>query len=92
MSLPGLGERVEKVDRVLERVRGSRSVAAGGAVVLELLSGLRGVSIHELGKMDQPRANKGKGRLEVGGEMAVDDNTIQRGGEESLVGVAELME
>jgi exportin-5 len=93
LSLPGLGERVEKVDRVLGRVRSARSATQGGAVVLELLSGLRGVSIHELGKMEQPKVKKQHSKTEVmvGNEMAVDDNTIRRGGEEELAGVAELM-
>jgi exportin-5 len=93
LSLPGLGDRVDKVDRFLARVRDAGNAARGGAVVQELLSGLRGVSIHELGKMEQPKAKKqvSKSDAMAGNEMAIDDNTIQRGGEEELAGVAELM-
>lgn len=97
LSLPGMGEKMERVDRVLDRVRNARSVNQGGASVLELLSGLRGVSIHELGKMerrgpDWKSSANGRGKkATVEGEMVVEDGSIARGGEENLLGVAELM-
>ncbi|KAF2427661.1 hypothetical protein EJ08DRAFT_615639, partial [Tothia fuscella] len=87
LSLPGLGERVDKVDRVLERVKASKNVSQGGSAVLELLSGLRGVSIHELGKMerrgpDWKGKEQGKKKEVVDGEMVVEGTGIERGGEE----------
>jgi len=69
-------------------VRTSRSAQQGGQAVLGLLSGLRGVSIHELGKMERP---KPKEREPITGmEIAVDDTNIRRGGEEELDGLANM--
>jgi exportin-5 len=84
LSLPGLSE--EKVDKVVKRVRGSKSAQQGGSAVLGLLSGLRGVSIHELGKMEVSKPVKREFTL---GMDVVDEggNRIRRGGEEELEGV-----
>lgn len=83
MSLPGLSE--ERVDKVLKKIKGSKSAQEGARAVLGLLSGLRGVSIHELGKMERPVVVKKEIR-EM--DIAVDDANIRRGGEEELEGVA----
>lgn len=83
-GLPGMKE--EKVGRLFKRLAGVRSPTQGGAVVLELLSGLRGVSIHELGRMERPRIRaKEVVEADMGGVVELG---IKRGGEEELEGVA----
>jgi exportin-5 len=89
LSLPGLNE--EKVLKRFAKLRQARSPNQGAGVVLEMLQGLRGVSIHELGKITQVRRRKSKGDLRGNGgvEMGgVVTDGIQRGGEEGLEGVA----
>ncbi|KAE9981484.1 hypothetical protein BLS_007313 [Venturia inaequalis] len=86
LSLPGLGEN--KVDKVIAKVRSSKSAQQGGNAVLSLLSGLRGVSIHELGKMPTAEVKKKKKVIDVGMEVVVDG--IRRGGEEGLDGVSAM--
>jgi exportin-5 len=87
VSLPGLDQG--KVDRRLERLRNARSTHQGAAVVLEMLQGLRGVSIHELGRMGGvQRKKKGKSAVEEMGMAGIVNDGIQRGGEEQLDGVA----
>lgn len=87
LSLPGLGG--DKVDKVIKRVRSSKSAQQGGAAILGLLSGLRGQSIHELGKMPTVEA-KNKKVAVVGMEVVVDEGGIRRGGEETLDGVSDM--
>lgn len=87
ISLPGLD--VGKVDRRLGRLREARSTHQGAAVVLEMLQGLRGVSIHELGRIGgAQKVKKKKGGLEEMGMSGVVTDGIQRGAEEGLEGVA----
>ena len=88
VGLPGMA--AGKVEKRLERLRGVRSPAQGAAVVLEMLQGVRGVSIYELGKMERPgkvkrKASKGNVNVEMAGVVT---DGIRRGGEEELEGVA----
>jgi exportin-5 len=87
LSLPGM--KAEKVERRFERLRNTRSPSQGAGIVLEMLQGLRGVSIHELGKMTAPRRKQSKTTMtaDIGMAGVVTDG-IERGGEEQLEGVA----
>jgi exportin-5 len=73
-SLPGLSQQPEKVRLAVERVvqHGPLSKTAR-AVVLDLLESIRGVSIHEMGRIGGPiRKSKGATRLLQQLEMQVD--------------------
>lgn len=93
LSLPGLGEQA-RTDRRLARLRdGGRrgDERFMRSVVLDLLAGVRGVSVSELGKVE-----KGKKRKEerVGEKYMVVDvkARVERGGEEMLEGVAGMFD
>ncbi|KAG9685480.1 nuclear import and export protein Msn5, partial [Aureobasidium melanogenum] len=51
LSLPDMGQ--QKVDHAIERIVGTSSERTQRILVLELLEGVRGVSIHEAGKIDR---------------------------------------
>jgi exportin-5 len=95
-SLPGLSAQPDKVRNAVERV-----VACGPAsktaraVVLDLLEQIRGVSIHEMGRIGGPiRKSKGTQRLLQQLEMQMDQQgqaRIERGGSPGLDGVASLL-
>jgi exportin-5 len=57
LSLPDMGSN--KVDTAIERIVGTSSERTQRILVLELLEGVRGVSIHEAGKIDR-RDHKAK--------------------------------
>jgi exportin-5 len=57
LSLPDMGSN--KVDTAMERIVGTSSERTQRILVLELLEGVRGVSIHEAGKIDR-RDHKAK--------------------------------
>ncbi|THX04111.1 hypothetical protein D6D17_05791 [Aureobasidium pullulans] len=57
LSLPDMSS--QKVDSAIERIVASASERTQRVLVLELLEGVRGVSIHEMGKIDR-RDGKGK--------------------------------
>jgi exportin-5 len=91
-SLPGLSDQPERVRTVLERVRSCLSERIGRAMVLELLEQIRGVSIHEMGRIGGPKKSKRRAAL-LEQYMAVDKNpAIERGGSPSLDGVANLLQ
>jgi exportin-5 len=80
----------DKVERRFERLRGTKTPNQGAGIVLEMLQGLRGVSIHELGKMTAaPRRKNSKAKEKMEMEMGgIVNDGIKRGGEEELDGVA----
>ncbi|KAG9646379.1 nuclear import and export protein Msn5, partial [Aureobasidium melanogenum] len=51
LSLPDMGQ--QKVNHAIERIVGTSSERTQRILVLELLEGVRGVSIHEAGKIDR---------------------------------------
>ncbi|KAF2400032.1 hypothetical protein EJ06DRAFT_530797 [Trichodelitschia bisporula] len=85
-QLPGLGDDVPRVERALKRVRDAKSAGQGAAVVMDLLHSLRGVSIHELGKIER---TKPRPRVRDA-PMDVTETGIRRGGEDQLDGVATM--
>ncbi|KIV99830.1 uncharacterized protein PV09_08500 [Verruconis gallopava] len=88
LSLPNMDP--EKVQRRFERLRQTKSPTQGAAIVLEMLQGLRGVSIHELGKITAaPRRKASRDKLKMEMEMGgIVNDGIRRGGEEELDGIA----
>ncbi|KAF2752180.1 ARM repeat-containing protein [Sporormia fimetaria CBS 119925] len=93
LSLPGLGD-AGRVDRRLAKLRSSkRDVRLQRSVVLDLLSSLRGVSIHELGKVERMRPKKKSAFQEQYMEMNVEAQpSIVRGGSPGLEGVAGMFD
>ncbi|KAF2096394.1 ARM repeat-containing protein [Rhizodiscina lignyota] len=110
LSLPGLVDRPDKVDGILGKLR--QGGGAHGpqmsdrhvrAIVLGLLSEVRGQSIHEMGRIvpdkapgdpesgPKPRKERSKMQEQY---MSVDESAsaggIGQGGEESLAGVADM--
>jgi exportin-5 len=93
LSLPGMSD-VARVDRRLEKLRsGNRQdERMQRSIVLDLLAGIKGVSIHEQGKMVQSGPKK-KTRFEME-YMQVEQQQvgIVRGGSPGLAGVAGMFE
>lgn len=96
LSLSDLSRDHERVDRKLQQLRNSRrgDERLQRSIVLDLLQGLRGVSIHELGKVDRGKPKKRTAFQEQymgaqGGGMQVEEQArIVRGGSPGLEGVA----
>jgi exportin-5 len=102
-SLPGLSQQPQKVVSAIARVRASPSEKVGRAVVLDLLEQIRGVSIHEMGRIGGPKKSRGTAKLLAQLEMQVQGQQhqnsqqtqqqgIRRGGSPDLEGVANLLE
>ncbi|KAF2679146.1 ARM repeat-containing protein [Lentithecium fluviatile CBS 122367] len=91
LSLPGMGDPY-RIDRRLSKLRGaSRSDdRIQRSIVLDLLSSVRGVSIHEQGKIERPKAKKKTAFQEQ--YMNVDEQqaTIVRGTSPELAGVSDM--
>ncbi|KAF2666914.1 ARM repeat-containing protein [Microthyrium microscopicum] len=93
-SLPGLSSQPLKVHTALERVRTSGNEKIGRALVLELLEHLRGVSIHEMGRIGGPKKSRNQARLLQQFDMQAEPTAVQieRGGSPGLEGVADLLQ
>ncbi|ORY09735.1 armadillo-type protein [Clohesyomyces aquaticus] len=90
LSLPGMGD-VYRVDRQLAKLRGANRSddRLQRSIVLNLLSSVRGVSIHEQGKIERKTPKK-KTAFEQQ-YMSVDQPaTIVRGTSPGLAGVADM--
>jgi len=94
LSMPGMSEG--RVDKCLENMRKARNDKEQRSYVLTLLESVRGVSIHEQGKISNrvPRGGR-KGRRSAMQEqfMAMDDEQatgIVRGGSPELVGITDM--
>jgi exportin-5 len=90
LSLPGMADDA-RVDRRLEKLRtANRSdERMQRSIVLDLLSSIKGVSIHEQGKIVRPPAKKRTQMMEQ--YMSVDQQpTIVRGTSPGLAGVADM--
>ncbi|KAF2018354.1 ARM repeat-containing protein [Aaosphaeria arxii CBS 175.79] len=90
LSLPGMGD-VYRVDRRLARLRGANrsDERLQRSIILDLLSSVRGVSIHEQGKIERAKPKKKTAFEEQ--YMSVDQSaTIVRGTSPGLAGVADM--
>jgi exportin-5 len=80
-----------RVDRKMAKLRGAnrQDERMQRSIVLDLMSSIKGVSIHEQGKIQRP---KGKGRSQMMEQyMTVDQpTTIVRGTSPGLAGVADM--
>jgi len=88
LSLPGMGDEA-RVDRRLAKLRSANrsDERLQRSIVLDLLSSVRGVSIHEQGKIERAKPKKTKFQEQY---MSVDqpENVIVRGTSPGLAGVA----
>jgi exportin-5 len=106
LSLPGLTDRVDKVDRVLGKLRPQATRGSDRHVistVLDLLKDVRGLSIQEQGRI-VPERGPGSGNASSASRksrskfeenmMKVDESAsaggIGAGGEDALAGVADM--
>ena len=93
VSLPGLTE--EDVAQALQRLVTARDAKHGGkqqrAIVLQLLEGLRGVSVSEQGRFPKPESKKARTAMQER-YMAVEApaNAVQREKSPDLGGVADM--
>ncbi|KAF2085421.1 ARM repeat-containing protein [Saccharata proteae CBS 121410] len=97
-SLPGLRERPDRVDRKIRAMLETGSERTQRSMVLDLLASVRGVSIHEQGKLERAtgkaeKKKKGSGIREE--YMAVEEQKpgtggIVRGGSPVLAGMADM--
>ncbi|KAI5361552.1 putative importin-beta domain, armadillo-like helical, exportin-1/5, exportin-5 [Septoria linicola] len=89
LSLPDITEhRLEKAMAKMVRTSNERSQRS---VVLDLLEGVRGVSIHEMGKVEQAKAKRKENKgVAAQYTMAAEATGVVRGGEDELDGVAGL--
>ncbi|GAB7337475.1 hypothetical protein MBLNU457_g2807t3 [Dothideomycetes sp. NU457] len=99
LSLPDMTE--EKVDRAATKLLKTTSERQQRALVLDLLEGVRGVSIHEAGKIGISGVNGGRGgkskeksraaaMYTADGGMEVENTGIVRGDSPSLEGVGDM--
>jgi exportin-5 len=90
LSLPGMGDQY-RVDRRLAKLRGAnrQDERMQRSIVLDLLSSIKGVSIHEQGKIQRTAPKKRTAFQEQ--YMSVDQSsTIVRGTSPGLAGVADM--
>jgi exportin-5 len=92
LSLPGMGDEF-RVDRKLAKLRvvNRQDERMQRSIVLDLLSSIKGVSIHEQGKIVRPGKDKKRTAL-MEQYMSVDSTQqgIVRGGSPGLAGVADM--
>lgn len=101
-----MAEREAKVDRTLQAISETHSERQQRSLVLDLLAGVRGVSIHELGKIERPSAaataasRKAKSSSSSAAAMGVSEQytmnidakpAIIRGGSPDLTGFSEIL-
>ena len=93
LSLPGMGD-YSRVDRRLAKLRSvSRTDdRQQRSIVLDLLSSVRGVSIHEQGKMERAKPKKKSALQEQYMSVEPSADTIVRGTSPGLEGVANMFE
>lgn len=100
LSLPGLSNRPDKVDKAFQHIASASAGGSGGiserqqrGIVLDLLSSVRGVSIHEQGKIARSQQVQSKKAAVQEQYMAVEQQqpaTIVRGGSPELAGMADM--
>lgn len=90
LSLPGMRERQEKVVKRLAAILQCPSERQSRAMVLELLSSVRGVGIHEQGKMERVPTKRRAVVQEQYMQVEEQPPGIVRGGSPELAGVADM--
>ncbi|KAF2838622.1 ARM repeat-containing protein [Patellaria atrata CBS 101060] len=90
LSLPGLGNRPDKVDKAISLIMQQGGDRQHRAIVLDLLQGVRGVSIHEQGKIERAEPRKKSAVQEQYMEVQ-EQPRIVRGGSPQLAGVGEML-
>lgn len=88
LCLPGLADQPDRVDRYIAKIRSCASEKQARSLVLDLLSSVRGVSIHELGKME--RVVRKRTKMQEQYMTEVERTGIVRGGSPELAGVADM--
>ena len=89
LSLPDITE--QKIDKAIAKMTRTHNERSQRSVVLDLLEGVRGVSIHEMGKVEQAKAKKKENKgVAAQYTMTVENTGVIRGGEDELDGVAGL--
>ena len=90
-----MAEREAKVDRALQAISETNSERQQRSLVLDLLAGVRGVSIHELGKIERPVTASKKAKSTAVQDqytMNIDAKpAIIRGGSPDLTGFSEIL-
>jgi len=96
LSLPGMQDQA-RVERRLAKLKQTNrhDERTQRSIVLDLLSGIKGVSIHEQGRIQRPEHTKKKGMLEMYVKMEMDQNGgratgIVRGDSPGLAGVSDM--
>lgn len=97
LSLPGMQDQA-RVERRLAKLKQTnrQDERTQRSIVLDLLSGIKGVSIHEQGRIQRPdNANKKKGMLDMYVKMEMEQDGgppsgIVRGGSPGLAGVSDM--
>ncbi|KAF1843610.1 ARM repeat-containing protein [Cucurbitaria berberidis CBS 394.84] len=90
LSLPGMGDQI-RVDKRLSKLKyvNRQDERMQRSMVLDLLSSIKGVSIHEQGKITRPTPKKKSAMMEQ--YMSVDQQPeIVRGTSPALAGVADM--
>lgn len=89
LSLTGLEMDREKAQKMIEQIYGESNDKKSRALVWELLSSIRGVSIHEMGKIQiaQPKKKEKREFMDTEGDPA---QQIQRGGTPPLEGIGNM--
>ena len=88
LSLPGMQERQDKVIKRIAAIMQCASDRQSRALVLELLSSVRGVGIHEQGRIER---GTGKKRVVQEQYMQVEEQQgVARGTSPELAGVADM--
>jgi len=88
LCLPGLADQPDRVDRYIAKLRSCASEKQARSLVLDLLSSVRGVSIHELGRME--RVVRKRTKMQEQYMTEVERTGIVRGGSPELAGVADM--
>ncbi|KAF1977272.1 ARM repeat-containing protein [Bimuria novae-zelandiae CBS 107.79] len=93
LSLPGMGDH-SRVDKKLAKLRSVNRTddRQQRSIVLDLLSSVRGVSIHEQGKMERAKPKKKSAFQEQYMSIEPSANTIVRGTSPGLEGVAGMFD
>ena len=91
-----MAERESRVDRALQTITETRSERQQRSLVLDLLAGVRGVSIHELGKIERPAvaaaSRKARASIQEQYTMSLDAKpVIVRGDSPDMTGFAEIL-
>lgn len=88
LSLPDMGQA--KVERAIQQICEASSERKQRALVLEVLEGVRGVSIHEAGKIDRRDVKQKRSAMQQQFMETDQKAVVQRGGSPGLEGMADM--